>query len=99
MHEHTTPSKEIGYVFDGTYFTSDEALGSFNLHLRSRAGYVDENTGEIVRYFGRSPAVDAGSGPPLLEPVPNGKRRNLGFYGGTPWATMTLPGGMGVILR
>lgn len=97
----TTPanSNAIGAVDDGTYFTSDEALGSFNLHLRGGAGYVDEVTGETVRYPGRSPAVDAGSGPPLLEPEPNGKRRNLGFYGGTPWATMSLPGGFGVILR
>ena len=97
----TTPanSKAIGNVFDGTYFTSDEALGSFNLHLRSRAGYVDENTGEIVRYSGRSPAIDAGSGDALLEPMPNGKRRNLGFYGGTPWATMSTPRGFSLMLK
>ena len=86
-------STAIPDVKDGTYFTSDEALGSFNVHLRGGRGYTDETTGELVRVGGGdSPAIDAGSKGALLEPKPNGRRLNLGYYGGTPYATRSPDG-------
>ena len=41
---------------------------------------------------GDSPAIDAGSKGALLEPKPNGRRLNLGYYGGTPYATRSPDG-------
>lgn len=78
-------------------------LANANAHLRGRPGYTDENTGLFVRGSGlvRSPAIDAGK-PGYdysLEPVSNGRRVNLGFYGNTPWATMSARYGLSVIVR
>lgn len=74
-------------------------LASLNAHLRGGLGYRDENTGEVVRDYakrrnGRSPAIDAGDPASGFsnEPKPNGHRVNLGFYGNTPWATMSNAG-------
>ena len=85
-----------------------ERLMSFSGHLRGGCGYYDERTGELVtRYINRdrSPAIDAGNADLDYSREPNcqqgwhGKCLNLGAYGNTPWATMTVyPGGM-VILR
>ena len=77
------------------------AIARFNVHVRGGSGYVDEATGEIVRTSGRtSPAVDAGDpdAPYGREPSPNGECVNLGFYGNTPWATMSK-GGMLLLVR
>lgn len=80
-------------IKNSTVFMSDEALGSFNLHLRGGRGYTDETTGELIRVGGGdSPAIDAGSKGALLEPKPNGRRLNLGYYGGTPYATRSPDG-------
>ena len=40
----------------------------------------------------RSPAIDAGFGEWQNEPEPNGHVRNLGYYGNTPWATLSPTG-------
>ena len=71
---------------------ADEAC-SFNVHLRGRSGYRDEKTGEIVRLAPNSPAIDRGDpAVKCVEPKPNGHRVNMGFYGNTPWATMSKGG-------
>ena len=72
------------------YYLPATDLEAFNVHLRSRTGYVDETTGELVKHKGvRSPAIDAGdpATPVGDEPSPNGRRVNLGYYGGTPYAS------------
>lgn len=74
-------------------------LPYLNVHLRGGLGYVDETTGEKVTAYAipcqqRSAAIDAGDPESnfRLEPKPNGRRVNIGFYGNTPWATMTASG-------
>jgi hypothetical protein len=81
----------------------NSVLANANAHLRGRPGYTDENTGLFVRGSGLvpSPAIDAGK-PGYdysLEPVSNGRRVNLGFYGNTPWATLSARHGLSVIVR
>lgn len=78
-------------------------LANANAHLRGGSGYTDENTQTIVTTYRRdaSPAIDAGK-PGYdcsLEIKPNGRRVNLGFYGNTPWATMSAVRGMRIIIR
>ena len=78
-------------------------LANANAHLRGGSGYTDENTGLVVTTYRRdaSPAIDAGK-PGYdcsLEPMPNGRRVNLVFYGNTPWATMSDRRGMKIIIR
>ena len=72
-----------------------EALKAINCHLAGGGGYYDEMTGrKVVVAAKSSPAIDAGD-PDLafdVEPRPNGGRLNLGFYGNTPWATMSKIG-------
>ena len=74
-----------------------------NLHLRGARGYFDEITGSLKREFMSrevvSPAIDAGnpSSPYSNGPDCNdgwhGRRANMGYYGNTPWATMSpFPG-------
>ena len=71
---------------------------AIDVHLRGGSGYVDETTGETVKdwtrkRYGNSPAIDAGDpAVKCVEPHPNGCRINLGFYGNTPWATMSDTG-------
>ncbi len=74
---------------------------AWNFHLRGSTGYDDETTGARLVFRGRSPAIDAGdpAADYTSEPPPNGRRLNLGFYGGTPWATRTAFGGMCIIIR
>ena len=77
------------------YYLPATDLEAFNVHLRSRTGYTDEKTGQLVKHGGvRSPAIDAGdpATPVGEEPVPNGRRINLGYYGGTPYASRTDSG-------
>ena len=86
----------------GVYFTAAAVAPSmaFNVHLKSRNGYFDETAREIVRWSKtRSPAVDKGDpAVKCVEPSPNGRRVNLGFYGNTPFATMSQSG-MTLIVR
>ncbi|MBR4615074.1 MAG: hypothetical protein IKO55_05660, partial [Kiritimatiellae bacterium] len=78
-------------------------IAAVNCHLRSKHGYTDEGTGEIVTALGViSPAVDAGdpAAPYRNEPAGmNGRRANLGYYGNTPWATMSASSGLFIIVR
>ena len=73
-------------------------LTTLNLHLRGGSGYCDEATGEKVKTWAktkwRSPAIDAGDpSQKCVEPTPNGRRVNMGAYGNSPWATMSVRGG------
>ena len=76
-----------------------DLLMGFNVHLRGGTGYLDETTGEVVKdwtrkRYGNSPAIDAGDPASACsnEPTPNGHCVNMGFYGNTPWATMSKVG-------
>ena len=74
---------------------------AINVHLGGTGGYVDESTGEKVKGHGKaSPCINKGNPESdwSQEPVPNGKRINLGGYGGTPYATCT-PGGGALFIR
>ena len=73
----------------------DKLLG-LSVHLRGRAGYVDETRGvRVCAYGAQSRAIDAGdpSSDWSREPSKSwgyqGRRVNLGFYGNTPYATAT----------
>lgn len=74
-----------------------------NVHLRGAGGYFDENTGAFVKgYKGaedQSPAIDAGLNVFDEFKERNGRKVNLGFYGNTPWATMSDRRGMKIIIR
>lgn len=62
---------------------------AWNFHLRG-GKYLNELTGETERYSGASPAVGAGDPAVVGTKEPGSKaghRINLGYYGGTPWAT------------
>ena len=59
-------------------------------------------TFESKRTAADSPCIDAGSAgfPVGLEPEPNGRRVNLGAYGGTQWASMTSGSvGLSLLIR
>ncbi len=80
-----------------TYFMSgfEDFLTTLDVHLRGKRGYLDERTGEVVKWSGvTSPAVDAGdpSTSCKSEAQPNGSRVNLGAYGNTAWATLSSGG-------
>ena len=84
------------------------ALENVNVHLRGGNGYFDEKTGELVDEYcraGQSPAIDAGDPASDFRNEPNckigyhGKRVNLGGYGNTPWATMSMIPGFQIIVR
>lgn len=80
----------------------DENANAFNVHLRGARGYFDENTGEFVKGYkgaeNQSPAIDAGINVFEEFKERNGNKVNLGFYGNTPWATMSS-GGFMIIIR
>lgn len=63
-----------------------------DLHLNSLAGRWRPSDGQWVTDAEHSPAIDAGN--PYAgtgyEPLPNGYRRNLGAYGGTAHASMSV---------
>ncbi len=61
-------------------------------HLKSQAGRWNPSTGEWVRDEATSPAIDAGdsAGPVGCEPAPNGGIINMGVYGGTAEASMSV---------
>ena len=82
----------------------------YDVHLRGGCGYFDEKTGELIKGYikkvaGQSPAIDAGDptsdyhGEPDCKYGYHGKRVNLGGYGNTPWATMTMRPGIYIHVR
>ena len=79
-------------------------ISAINAHLRGGQGYFDERTGSLDTTYmsadGSSPAIDAGDPASGYAREPDtrdgwhGRRINMGFYGNTPWATMSpFPGG------
>ena len=97
---------------DFTYMrnNSDGAnfIANINVHLRGGCGYFDEKTGDLVAEYCRaeqSPAIDAGDPTSDFRNEPDckygyhGKRVNLGGYGNTPWATMSVRPGIFIFLR
>ena len=80
---------EPGQLFFKTDAGTLAGISSINVHLRGGSGYLNEETGRHERFPGRSPAIDAGDPDSDFskEPMPNGKRINLGAYGNTPYAT------------
>ena len=80
-------------------------LTAFNPHLRGGLGYFDEATRALVKDYARgekSPGIDKGNPNSDYRKEPagyNGRRVNLGYYGNTPWATMTKPVGSVYYLR
>ena len=90
----------LDYIYNVASNTTD--LCAINAHLRSKTGYTDETTGELVRMPRvMSPAIDAGrEGTPYAnEPSPNGRRANLGFYGNTPYASRSESSGFILVVR
>ncbi len=73
---------------------ADRANGDF--HLNSEAGRWDPNGRTWVRDNVTSPCIDAGdpSSDWTAEPSPNGGRVNIGMYGGTSEASMSLSTGV-----
>jgi Disaggregatase related len=61
-------------------------------HLRSQAGRWDRASQNWVRDVLTSPCIDAGDPDSdwTAEAAPNGGRINMGAYGGTPQASMSL---------
>lgn len=94
-----SPTIEYKGQWKEPVFSAGFDASAFNYHLGSRLGYFDENG---VRHSCRkmSPAIDAGdpATPYRDEPSPNGRRINLGAWGGTRFASM-LPYGLSVIIR
>ena len=84
---------------------TDAALENVNCHLRGGLGYHDEATGSLVTTYARgakSPCIDKGDPKSDYSGEPagyNGRRVNMGYYGNTPWATMTQPSGSAYYLR
>ena len=80
--------------FDANDAALAEKVSTFNVHLRGGSGYWDEVTKEIVRFAKNSRAINAGNPESAYEnePKPNGRCVNMGFYGNTPWATMSDTG-------
>lgn len=95
---------ELRSYYDGSVYRGSAAvlrLIAANVHLRGNLGYIDETTGLRVTdptwgHGNRSPGIDAGdpsdeySNEPDLDGIgDHGRRINMGFYGNTPWATMS----------
>ncbi len=90
--------------YDWTTDDTYGALESVNVHLRSKHGYLDENSGELVKvaYAELSPAIDAADPAAPYKGEPSGfagMRANMGFYGNTPYATRSAPVGTLILLR
>ena len=90
---------------DYTYMRNNTAGANFianiDVHLRSKYGMFD-NSGAFLKAGGeKSNAIDAGdrNSPYQNEPQPNGRRVNLGAYGNTPWASMSMSYGSVYYLR
>jgi hypothetical protein len=70
----------------------DDSWVEGDYHLKSRAGRWDPVREDWVVDAVTSPCIDAGepTSPTGLEPFPNGGIINMGAYGGTPEASMSL---------
>ena len=100
-----TKTGSINYSFQYQYFDNSAAgrgaLIALDVHLRSKYGMYN-NAGEFIKARGYlSDAIDAGdrNSPYANEPQPNGRRVNLGAYGNTPWASMSMSYGSVYYLR
>ena len=71
-----------GNIDDDPLFASTEGD---DYHLRSMSGRYDPSGGRWVIDSEHSPCIDAGDpqDPVAAEPLPNGRRINMGAYGGT----------------
>ncbi len=80
------PRNTPDYQFDDVYIDGD-------YHLKSEAGRWDPVSESWVVDDVTSPCIDAGDPNSLVgdEPEPNGVRINMGAYGGTAEASMSLP--------
>ena len=94
-------AKNTAITLNSTFRKS--CSGIINVHLRGSGGYYDENSGEFVKGYkgaeNQSPAIDAGRNVFDEFKERNGNKVNLGFYGNTPWATMSAMRGMRIIVR
>jgi hypothetical protein len=85
---------------DGMIVGEDPLFASAtDLHLKSKAGRWNPDTQAWVRDSVSSPAISTGDPSDTgwqYEPYPNGKRINMGAYGGTPYASKyyTIPGSL-----
>ena len=70
-------------------------------YARFRSDALDDAVALDCHLGAKSPAIDAGDPTSdwRLEPKPNGKRVNLGYYGNTPEATMSPKLGLFIIVR
>ena len=89
-------------------WSSDDIYGKLeaaDVHLRGGLGYHDEATGSLVTTYSRgakSPCIDKGNPDSEYHREPagyNGRRVNMGYYGNSPWATMSQPAGSVYYLR
>ena len=90
-----------GSYVDFSSLDPTKGIANFDVHLRSKYGMYN-NAGEFVKTRGYlSDAIDAGdrNSPYANEPQPNGRRVNLGAYGNTPWASMSMSYGSVYYLR
>jgi parallel beta-helix repeat protein len=78
----------------GTGDPSDDTWNDGDYHLKSQAGRWDPNSQLWVKDAATSQCIDAGDPNSVwtAELWPHGKRINLGAYGGTPEASMSLSG-------
>jgi hypothetical protein len=78
---------ERGYSGQGNIDTDPlfASTGGDDYHLRSMSGRYDPTGGRWVEDSEHSPCIDAGDpqDPVGAEPLPNGRRINMGAYGGT----------------
>ena len=93
---------EPGFGFVNLNGTPEDVNDDFwvwvqgDYHLRSRAGRWDPNRQTWVSDVVTSPCIDAGNPDSdwTAELLPNGERINMGAYGGTPQASMSLSSGI-----
>jgi hypothetical protein len=83
-------SPGVGNYLNTNPLFTDAANGDY--HLQSQAGRWDPNSNNWVADTNTSPCIDAGdpNSDWTGETWPNGSRINLGAYGGTPQASMSL---------
>jgi len=72
------------------FYAPEAPLEELDFHLKSRFGRWDRQDRAWKQDGSTSPCIDAGdpNTPWSAEPWPNGKRVNLGFYGGTVQASL-----------
>jgi hypothetical protein len=93
MHFSSTPTFSCWTGATGTgNINADPQLHSFDYHLRSATGRWDPMSKSWVKDDVNSPCIDAGDPTTdwTTELWPHGQRINMGAYGGTPEASMSL---------